>query len=90
MLTMIRSQRYAYISLESDGKMCVVRVRASPPPYNTAPYSPSAQRHLALRGHCRCRDLSINSWSYVMKNDRAPKGEPDRTSREVPVASCCD
>lgn len=30
--------------------MCVVRVRASPNPSNTAPYSPSAQRYLALRG----------------------------------------
>lgn len=33
-----------------DGKMCVVGPQASPAPPNTASYSPSVRRHLALRG----------------------------------------
>ena len=42
-----RSHKFA---VSFDGKICVVPVRASAHRPNTAPYSPAARRHRALRG----------------------------------------
>ena len=67
--------------------MCVVRVRASPHPTSTSPYSPSAQRHLALRGHSHCRVLVLKSTNRSKGHGRGhqKKGSPPRRGKPIEV-----
>lgn len=67
---MNRSQRYACNSVEPDGKMCVVRVRASPHPYNT----PLILLRLRLNGTCSARPTPAAASKG--KSATATKGGP--------------